>query len=454
MLSTSSSSYDVDQIRFLLTDTCNANCSGCHNEGQSITGARMSLDWLSNFMSLISPLSIREIVLSGGEPLLHPDLEDIIHIIRSHSNCFLSINTNGLVSNRLLSIYPLVDEVKLHVESSSPSEYFDLMKLDFSRLQSLLSSLPDYSKLIFCCILRSESQALNLISFASSFPGSMVKFNELTVSPPYSISSLESLLSNLNYSISSRIGSHVKLISPQGVKVSLRQCIGTPPYIDAHHRLHRGLYGIPIDLVPLVSQSNFNHLSFLLSSSQEIEYRWCISQSTFSLLNSSLNLQNSFQYQMDRVFILNDSFPPDERYFRIKDRGGSLSFDIKGRSSSSQMYYEQSLSSLSSLEDALLFASLYTRPNLSLEKFRASSSHPSLGHSTLHLDRVIDLGYFIELEGPDALSVSSLLGLASYPQALPYGEYLQKGISPTPIDISSSSLSLLSSFSPYPLSQK
>ena len=124
MLSTSSSSYDVDQIRLLLTDICNAKCSGCHNEGQSITGARMSLDWLSNFMSLISPLSIREIVLSGGEPLLHPDLEDIIHIIRSHSNCFLSINTNGLVSNRLLSIYPLVDEVKLHVESSSPSEYY------------------------------------------------------------------------------------------------------------------------------------------------------------------------------------------------------------------------------------------------------------------------------------------------------------------------------------------
>jgi len=82
----------------------------------------MSLEWIEKFITQISLLNVGEIILSGGEPLLHPYLQNIIKIIRENLNCSISLNTNGSVGDKLVAVYPLVDEVKLHIESSNKEE--------------------------------------------------------------------------------------------------------------------------------------------------------------------------------------------------------------------------------------------------------------------------------------------------------------------------------------------
>ena len=420
---------DVPQVRLLLTDSCNAKCIGCHNEGQDIVGSVINVEWLHKFLSIVKEFNIGEIVLSGGEPLLHPQVKDIVDLIRSNLDCKISINTNGLIGNKILDIYPLVDEIKLHIESSDPQEYHQLMKLEFGRLVHLLDKLPDYSKLTICCILRGEEQASGLIDFASQYGIPRVKFNELTPEPPYTLEQLEDFLKEKDFSVSDRKSYGTKL--SKDVEVILRVCDVDPLFIDSKGRLRRGLFGSSIDLIPLVYEHRIEELGFLLSSVEEKEYRWCISQSTFSSLGSMLGIQNNYQYQMDRVYILNETQAPNEMYFRIKDRGGRLSFDIKGRSSRHEMYREQILS-LNDLQDALSYAETNTRPHISIEKFRASMQ---LGNCTLYLDRVIGLGYFLEIEGKHATFMKKRLGLDYHTEALPYGDYIQMDIAPVVVEM-------------------
>ena len=426
---------DIEQIRLLLTDTCNAKCMNCHNEGQQVEGKVMSIDWIRTLIHQLSTLHIGEIVLSGGEPLLHPQIESVIELIRSNLNCKISINTNGLVGDKLINIYPLVDEVKFHVESSVKEEYETLMKLDFNRFKEVLHALPSYSKVVFSSILRSEQQALNLINFAYNYKNSSVKFNELMVEPAYTLEQLETCLLNKDFQIIDQLTNGSLLGNREGQSVRLRLCKGNTPFINTSYHLRRDLQGVSVNLTPVLERGSTEELFFLLGSVEEIEYRWCIPQPVFSYIGSKLGLQTSYQYQMDRVYTLNDV---SNAYFRIKDRGGKLSFDIKGRDSDTEMFREQTVH-LTNLVDALEFANTNAKPSISIEKLRATTR---IGNCELSLDILPGVGYFIEIEGTDAQLLCNRIGLDVKQQAKPYGYYIENGISPIPIDLEVDGLNL------------
>lgn len=315
-------------------------------------------------------------------------------------------------------------------------EYEELMKLDFIKIQDVLEQLPDYSKLIFSSILRSKEQALGLIQFSKKYQGSGLKFNELTVEPQLSIAELEHLLVNEEgYFVTKRQYKKVTLTHSQGPTVYLRTCEGNSLFIDANKHLRRNLTGVSVDLSSVVDKESTEELTFLLSSVEEVEYRWCISQPAFSSIGSILGLQQSYQYQMDRVYVFNNT---ENTYFRIKDRGGVLTFDIKGRGSDTEMFREQTVE-LSSLTEALEFADKNARPSISIEKFRASCH---IGNCELSLDKVSELEYFIEIEGPVAKLVATKIGLDPNQQAKAYGYYIENGIKPVPIELDITELNL------------
>lgn len=435
------------KIRLLLTDTCNAHCLGCHNEGQLLNGKFMDFHWIQKFIKSLSLINvnIEEIILSGGEPTLHPHIIDIIHYIRENINCYLSINSNGMVKDKLISIYPLVDEVKFHIESNISSQYESLMGLNYNRMLNVLSLLPDYNKLTICTIARDEEQVKSLIQLSYSLPGSSLKFSELsnelipTPSSPisvYTLSDLSLILLQYNYSLVTP-GNHLhftRSLNNSIHHIFLRQCIDldTPTfYIDSNHHIRMGFDFNKIDLYPIVmnSTSPFNSSLFsILNPQLEIEYRWCIPQSFFKYLKSSFNQEGKFEYQFDLVFNLHNN---DTSFFRIKERGNKLSFDIKSRSPESDMFNEMNLE-FNSYEEALSYGNSIGTPTLKLDKFRTEFK---ISNSFCSLDYVPSLGYFIEVEGPDSLSVSNQLGLLSYPPSKPYGYYLERNLTPTPINI-------------------
>lgn len=109
----------IFKIRFLLTNSCSASCAYCHNEGQEQkAGEMLSLATIEHVLATTAQ-RVDEIVLSGGEPTLHPQLREIAQRCKA-SGAFVSLNSHAGHPGKLEHAVPWIDELKIHVDSFDP----------------------------------------------------------------------------------------------------------------------------------------------------------------------------------------------------------------------------------------------------------------------------------------------------------------------------------------------
>jgi cyclic pyranopterin phosphate synthase len=86
------------KLRLVVTNECNLNCFYCHNEGQPKSSDFLSNDLFVHILRLISSGScyLEKVTLSGGEPLLHPYLEDFVRELSSVTRS-RTVVTNGIL---------------------------------------------------------------------------------------------------------------------------------------------------------------------------------------------------------------------------------------------------------------------------------------------------------------------------------------------------------------------
>lgn len=96
-------------LRISIVAACNMRCHYCHNEGQGeFRGKFLSSDAVLSIIERSLPYGVRKVRLTGGEPLLHPQILSICRAIKQHfPNVDLGINTNATLVDRL---YALVTE--------------------------------------------------------------------------------------------------------------------------------------------------------------------------------------------------------------------------------------------------------------------------------------------------------------------------------------------------------
>jgi SynChlorMet cassette radical SAM/SPASM protein ScmF len=92
--------YPLNQIYFYLTEGCNLRCRHCWiaPKYQSEANQYPSLD-LDLFKSIIEqarPLGLTGVKLTGGEPLLHPKINEILEYVRTE-DLSLTVETNGVL---------------------------------------------------------------------------------------------------------------------------------------------------------------------------------------------------------------------------------------------------------------------------------------------------------------------------------------------------------------------
>lgn len=89
--------FNKDKLRLLITDACNLSCSYCHNEGQfgrSTFMPAQSVRELAGWLQT-NEVTIGSLIISGGEPSIHPQLLEIVECLRQASRS-LSMVTNGI----------------------------------------------------------------------------------------------------------------------------------------------------------------------------------------------------------------------------------------------------------------------------------------------------------------------------------------------------------------------
>lgn len=127
------------KLRFLLTSDCSARCAYCHNEGQAKDTTFLSLEDITHVLDTLAADNRRvdEVILSGGEPTLHPQLAQIAQRCKT-SGALVSINTHGAHPGLLERALPWVDELKIHIDSFNPQRQKRSMGLSIGQvLQSI-----------------------------------------------------------------------------------------------------------------------------------------------------------------------------------------------------------------------------------------------------------------------------------------------------------------------------
>ncbi len=94
--------YDcpLNQIYFYLTEGCNLACRHCwlspKHQTEKLTYPSLSVELLQSILEQAKPLGLKGIKLTGGEPLMHPQVHEILNFMQSQE-LFLNIETNAVL---------------------------------------------------------------------------------------------------------------------------------------------------------------------------------------------------------------------------------------------------------------------------------------------------------------------------------------------------------------------
>ena len=141
-------------ISYHLVDHCNLNCSGCNHFSPLAQKRFADIDkFEKNLLRLNSLINITELNLMGGEPLLHPQINDFIKIARKYlPSTKIDIKTNGILLNKMQdSFYEscIKYDINLYITN--------YLNKNFYRLKNINCDIIDKDKFYFNYISKTKN---------------------------------------------------------------------------------------------------------------------------------------------------------------------------------------------------------------------------------------------------------------------------------------------------------
>lgn len=124
----------LTDLRISVTERCNFRCFYCHNEGQGSLVAppgadhadEMTPQEIERIVRVASEAGVRRVKLTGGEPLVRPDLEEIV--ARCSPLVEVSLTTNGsMLEHRAGGLAGAgLGRVNVSIDSLQPKEFEEI----------------------------------------------------------------------------------------------------------------------------------------------------------------------------------------------------------------------------------------------------------------------------------------------------------------------------------------
>jgi len=128
-----------------ILENCNSPCMLC-DCWKSRSSIQHPSDLLKKYFCTIKKMGAEKIMLSGGEPLLHKNLKDIILSIKK-LDLKVMLNTNGLLLHKNTWLHELdIDEIVVSMDGLNQEDYKELRGLDrFNQVWINLQKFKKYS---------------------------------------------------------------------------------------------------------------------------------------------------------------------------------------------------------------------------------------------------------------------------------------------------------------------
>lgn len=223
------------RLRLLLTHNCNYNCRFCHNEGVHEKKQQVLEASDYEYLAKIAKLSynIDHINLSGGEPLIRPDVIDIARRLKS-LGLNIAMTTNGFLLEQKKDICKYLDTINISFHSSDKDYYeyitntkgtFEKVKNNIKLIRTKYPSIAinlnvAYTKEVF----EDFRNVISMINFSLEL-NCVLKFIEIfpkTNSSYLNIDNLKQKLIEVGYCICSEESRKTQLIKGFSIIVTER----------------------------------------------------------------------------------------------------------------------------------------------------------------------------------------------------------------------------------------
>ncbi|HEY4076028.1 MAG TPA: radical SAM protein [Rhizomicrobium sp.] len=144
---------------------CNCRCVMCDIWKANRSGNSISEDALTRIASDLASLGTREVVLSGGEALMHPNLWALCAIIKAQSAKITLLSTGLLLEHHAQAVTQWCDEVIVSLDGPpNLHDYIRGVPRAFDRLAQGIAALkvwrPDFPVSARCVVQRSNYRFL------------------------------------------------------------------------------------------------------------------------------------------------------------------------------------------------------------------------------------------------------------------------------------------------------
>jgi SynChlorMet cassette radical SAM/SPASM protein ScmF len=180
--------YPLNQLYFYLTEGCNLRCRHCWiaPKYQSEKKSYPALD-LNLFKSIIEqakPLGLTGVKLTGGEPLLHPKINEILEHIRTES-LDLTVETNGVLctpelARKMAACSSPFVSVSLDGNNAETHEWVRGVEGSFEAALKGIKNLVDAGlrpQVIMAIMAKNKDQMEPLVRLVEQLGAGSVKFN-------------------------------------------------------------------------------------------------------------------------------------------------------------------------------------------------------------------------------------------------------------------------------------
>ncbi len=162
----------IDYMRISLTDNCNLRCSYCMPEGKISDIHYLPVETVLKCVESAVCLGITNFRLTGGEPLIYPDIEKLITKMRNVSGVnFIGITTNGVFLSEKADVLKMAgtDSINVSLDTVDSDEFRKITGRNCLKnvIDGIDAALDRRIKLKINTVLRSEVDVLKMTEFAN-----------------------------------------------------------------------------------------------------------------------------------------------------------------------------------------------------------------------------------------------------------------------------------------------
>ena len=115
-------------VHFEITTTCNHRCVFCYNQHQVFDAQKnhefISFEKYRKIIDILDEMKVKNVILTGGEPFLHPEIKNFIDYVKS-KKLNVSINTNGTLLTPEINNFLSGKNIRLLVSMHATNGLFE-----------------------------------------------------------------------------------------------------------------------------------------------------------------------------------------------------------------------------------------------------------------------------------------------------------------------------------------